>query len=177
MTEELMKVPRSFRICRSYRSFSPDHISLIRKLKHRHAVCRKRIGKRIFPAVAFQLFRPVTCRTFCPGSAEFRIVAVENQPVGFSYGYAYPVIFPFHRRKATDKQQTVFPVFALTDKTENTSFIVVCIDPLETVPAVVQLIHRRIFPVNMQKLFHIILHMLMVRILRSEERRVGKECM
>ena len=114
--------------------YSSSVCLLIWKFKNRNAISRKGICKRILLTVTFLFFRFVADRPFFTGSTEFLIIAVKNQPVWFTCRHAYPVIFSCHRREITDKQQTVLSVLALSDKTENASFVVIGVDPLKTVP-------------------------------------------
>ena len=117
--------------------------------KYRHAVRLQRIRDRVWSAVTFGLHRLVTLRTLSAASSKLFGVTVQYQLVGLLGRHSHSVIRSCHRCKAAHKEQLIFSVLALADETVDASVRIVRIDPLETAPATVELVKRRILPVNM----------------------------
>ena len=83
---------------------------------------------------------------------------IQQQGSIAAFGQSDPVMGTVNRGKVADKEQVVAAILAITDKAYNAAVAIVGIDPLETVPLFVLLLHRRIFAIDLQQIPHIILH-------------------
>ena len=138
------------------------------KFKHCYSVRRQRICKGILLPVAFLLDCFVHQRPFPSCSSVPFVVAVQDQLILLAPGYADPVVLPLHRSEVAYKQEVSLPVLGISHEAENASENVVLIDPFKAFFIRIHLVKRLVLPVQMQKLLHPV---------RSEERRVGKECL
>ena len=117
--------------------FISKELSLVRELKHGYSISRQWISERIRLSITFLLFGTITYRALFAASAKPFLVTVEDQTVGFPLRHTDTEIVSVYRCKIADKQQAVFPVFALSYKAENTPLCVICIDPFKPIPAVI----------------------------------------
>ena len=85
------------------------------------------------------------------------VFLVKQQRVGAAFRNADAVIVAVYRGEVADEEKILFLCFIAADKAENTAVSVVGVDPLEAVILLVQAVERRIFVVERQKPFHIIL--------------------
>ena len=90
---------------------------------------------------------------------------VQQKGVSASFGNAYPVIGPFNRREADNKEK-IFPSCLIASyKAENTSVPIIGIHPLEAVPVRILTVKRRIFLIKVKQISNIALQLLVLRLL------------
>ena len=95
------------------------------------------------------------------------VFLVKQQRVGAAFRNTDAVIVAVYRGEVADEEKILFLCFIAADKAENTAVSVVGVDPLEAVILLVQAVERRIFVVERQKPFHIILEVGMERLFRK----------
>ena len=140
------------------------HIFLV-ELKDRSPVCRQRIREGVWLAIALAL---LGAGGECMLAALVEpMLGIQDQGVGSGLRNAYPVILSCNRREVDNKKEILLTCFIPSDKAENTPVTIVGIDPLKTVPVIIQPVERRIFPVNVKEIAEIFLQIMVAGLIRE----------
>ena len=95
------------------------------------------------------------------------VFLVKQQRVGAAFRNTDAVIVAVYRGEVADEEKILFCVSSRRIKLKIPAVSVVGVDPLEAVILLVQAVERRIFVVERQKPFHIILEVGMERLFRK----------
>ena len=118
------------------------------ELEDGYAVSRERVGEGVFPSVTFRMFRWEYWLLLA--SAEEPILVEYLRVIAFVRN-ADPVVRAIHRSKVTYEEQVLLAVRRDAHEAEDAAVAVVGVDPLETVPGIVVLVHTGVLPVEVQQ--------------------------
>ncbi len=108
----------------------------------------------------------------CPGisfsiSAEFHGVAAQDLLIASGEGNAHPEFLILHIIEIADEQQRLFLFPAAAHKHNHALLLITAIDPLKALRIKIQLIERRVLPIERVQRPHVVLHFLVNRILQQ----------
>ena len=92
---------------------------------------------------------------------------IQDQGVIPPFRDADPVLRSRNGSKVADKQQVLFAGLTAADETEDAAVSVIGIDPLKTVPVIIQAVHGRIFFVDVEQIPEIVLQVPVKRFFRQ----------
>ena len=94
-----------------------------------------------------------------------KTVFIEQQIIRSLLRNADHIVITRNRRKLDYEQQRIFLRTIAAHKGEDRPRIIIRIDPLETIPRIIQIIERRILPVQVQKITEIVLQIMVQRLI------------